>query len=51
MLGSYGYYTGILFRAYTFGTGDAVVKGGRYDQLMGYFGKPGSIDRICRAGR
>ena len=51
MLGSYGYYTGVLFRAYTFGTGDAVVKGGRYDQLTGILWKAGSIDRICRAGR
>ncbi len=50
MLGSYGYYTGILFRAYTFGTGDAVVKGGRYDQLMGYFGKPAaSIGFVVQA--
>ena len=30
MSGAYGYYTGVIFRAYTFGTGDAVVKGGRY---------------------
>lgn len=28
MTGNYGYYTGIIFRGYTFGTGDAVVKGG-----------------------
>jgi len=39
MSGSYGYYTGIIFRGYTFGTGDAVVKGGRYDRLMEKFGK------------
>ena len=26
MSGAYGYYTGVIFRAYTFGTGDAVVK-------------------------
>ena len=31
MLGSYG--------GYTYGTGDAVVKGGRYDHLIGQFGK------------
>ena len=37
--GTYGYYTGIIFRAYTFGTGDAVVKGGRYDKLLEKFGK------------
>ena len=39
MTGNYGYYTGIIFRGYTFGTGDAVVKGGRYDHLLEKFGK------------
>lgn len=39
MSGSYGYYTGIIFRAYTYGTGDAVVRGGRYDNLLEKFGK------------
>lgn len=38
MSGLYGYYTGIIFRGYTFGTGDAVLKGGRYDQLLEKFG-------------
>lgn len=38
MSGSYGYYTGIVFRAYTYGTGDAIVRGGRYDHLLGKFG-------------
>lgn len=35
----YGYYTGIIFRGYTYGTGDAIVKGGRYDHLLEKFGK------------
>lgn len=39
MSGSYLYYTGIVFRAYTYGTGDAVVRGGRYDHLLEKFGK------------
>lgn len=39
MSGLYGYYTGIIFRGYTFGTGDAIVKGGRYDKLLEKFGK------------
>lgn len=39
MTGTYGYYTGIIFRGYTFGTGDAIVKGGRYDSLLEKFGK------------
>jgi len=40
MLSNYMYYTGIIFRAYTYGTGGAIVKGGRYDGLLGHFGKP-----------
>lgn len=39
MRGNYEYYTGIVFRGYTYGTGDAIVKGGRYDHLMEKFGK------------
>lgn len=39
MCGSYGYYSGIIFRAYTYGTGDAIVRGGRYDHLLEKFGK------------
>ncbi len=39
MLSSYHYYTGIIFAGYTFGSGEPIVKGGRYDQLMDYFGK------------
>lgn len=39
MLSHYEYYTGIIFKAYTYGTGDAIVTGGRYDGLVGQFGK------------
>ena len=39
MLSTYMYYTGVIFRGYTYGTGDAVVKGGRYDTLLAHFGK------------
>lgn len=39
MLSQYEYYTGIIFHAYTYGTGDAVVSGGRYDSLIAQFGK------------
>lgn len=39
MLSHYGYYTGIIFKAYTYGTGEAIVTGGRYDNLIGQFGK------------
>ena len=33
------YYTGVIFSGYTYGSGEPIVKGGRYDQLLGYFGK------------
>ena len=39
MLSKFHYYTGVLFKAYTYGVGDAIVKGGRYDNLLGSFGK------------
>ena len=39
MTGIHGYYTGIIFRGYTYGTGDAIIKGGRYDHLVEKFGK------------
>ena len=39
LLSKYNYYTGIVFKAYTYGVGDAVAKGGRYDRLLGHFGK------------
>ncbi len=42
MLSRHHYYTGILFRGYTFGTGDAIIRGGRYDDLLQKFGKPGA---------
>ncbi|MCD8348189.1 MAG: ATP phosphoribosyltransferase regulatory subunit [Lachnospiraceae bacterium] len=35
----YMYYTGILFRGYTYGTGAPILKGGRYDSLVSHFGK------------
>lgn len=40
MLSKYEYYTGIIFQAYTYGTGEPLIKGGRYDELMKHFGKP-----------
>lgn len=39
MLSKYHYYTGVIFKAYTYGIGDALVKGGRYDSLLRQFGK------------
>lgn len=40
MLSKYRYYTGIIFQAYTYGTGEPLLKGGRYNELMKHFGKP-----------
>ena len=39
LLSEYRYYTGILFKAYTYGVGDQVASGGRYDTLLSQFGK------------
>lgn len=39
MLSNYHYYTGVIFKAFAYGVGDAIVKGGRYDKLLAYFGK------------
>lgn len=38
MLSKYHYYTGVIMRGYTYGVGEAIVTGGRYDKLLGYFG-------------
>lgn len=39
MLSKFNYYTGIIFRAMTYGSGDAIITGGRYDTLLSQFGK------------
>lgn len=38
LLSKYHYYTGIIFSAFTYGTGEPVAKGGRYDTLLAHFG-------------
>ena len=40
MVSKYNYYTGVIFNAYTYQTGSAIAKGGRYDNLLEKFGKP-----------
>lgn len=40
MLQSIDYYTGSIFKCYTHGVGFPIAAGGRYDNLMGMFGKP-----------
>ena len=42
MVNHFDYYTGIIFRGYTYGTGDAIGKGVRYDNLLAQFGKEAS---------
>lgn len=56
LLSRYHYYTGVIFKAYTYGVGDAVATGGRYDKLLARFGKDApavgfvaSVDDIVEA--
>ncbi|HHW00163.1 MAG TPA: ATP phosphoribosyltransferase regulatory subunit [Clostridiaceae bacterium] len=39
MVQSLNYYTGIVFRGFTYGVGFPVISGGRYDNLVEKFGK------------
>ena len=39
LLSKYRYYTGIIFKGYTYGVGEAIATGGRYDALLEHFGK------------
>lgn len=50
------YYTGVIFSGYTYGTDSAVVKGGRYDNLLesfdsekGAIGFAFSLDKLVQA--
>ncbi|MCR5357320.1 MAG: ATP phosphoribosyltransferase regulatory subunit [Lachnospiraceae bacterium] len=47
MLSKYNYYTGIIFRGYTHGSGDAIIRGGRYDNLLSEFGKKAGAIGFC----
>ncbi len=51
MLSKLRYYTGIIFQAYTYGTGEPLIKGGRYNELDETFRKTGFFHRICHCGR
>lgn len=42
MSSNYNYYTGTIFRAYTYGLGEPIATGGRYDRLLRQFGKDGA---------
>lgn len=39
LISQYQYYTGVIFSGYTYGSGEPLVKGGRYDNLLSNFGK------------
>ncbi len=39
MVGRYRYYNGMIFKGYTYGSGEPAVTGGRYDNLMEQFGR------------
>ncbi len=47
MVSNYNYYTGVILRAYTYGTGDAIATGGRYDNLLSQFGKNSPSMGFC----
>ena len=47
LLSKFHYYTGIIFQAYTYGTGEPIVKGGRYDALLQHFGKKAPAIGFC----
>lgn len=56
MLSNFRYYTGIIFKTYTYGTGDTIVTGGRYDHLLEQFGRDATavgfgiyLDRLLAA--
>ncbi len=39
MLNEHDYYTGVIFKAYTYNVGEPLAGGGRYDRLIGQFGR------------
>ncbi len=57
-LRGFDYYTGLRFAGYARGAGDAVLRGGRYDELVGRYGRPAravgfavDIEAIAQAQR
>lgn len=47
MLSNLDYYTGVIFQAYTYDVGEPVANGGRYDKLIGQFGKDMASIGFC----
>ena len=47
MLSELDYYTGVVFKAYTYNVGEPVGSGGRYDKLIGQFGNDKASIGCC----
>ncbi len=47
MLSELDYYTGVIFKAYTYDVGEPIANGGRYDKLIGQFGKECASIGFC----
>ncbi len=47
MLSNLDYYTGVIFQAYTYDVGEPVANGGRYDKLIGQFGRDMASIGFC----
>lgn len=47
MLSELDYYTGVIFKAYTYDVGAPIANGGRYDKLIGQFGKDCASIGFC----
>ena len=47
MVSELDYYTGVIFKAYTYDVGEPIGNGGRYDKLIGQFGKDRASIGFC----
>lgn len=47
MLSELDYYTGVVFKAYTYNVGEPIGSGGRYDKLIGQFGRDKASIGFC----
>ena len=47
VLSELDYYTGVIFKAYTFDVGEPIANGGSYDNLIGQFGKDKASIGFC----
>lgn len=49
MIGNFSYYTGLIFEGYAADLGFPVCSGGRYDSLLGFFGRPATATGFALA--